>query len=147
MCLEDDGGPNADDVLPSVLLAVYEASSTFSDLRQFVVDAGEALKAADAPQRTRLAPIARQIGATVLNRGDKELAMLMAEAALPEPPTYSHQIRTARDAFRMGNAIRPAGLITRPGLILPEVPADYLDPAAQRAFLELETQVHSAEGG
>ena len=146
LCLDDDSHRNADDVLPSVLLAVYEASRTLSDLRQIVIEAAEALKDADARQRIRLSPIARQIGATALNRGDTELATVMAEAALPKPPTDSRQISSAGEAFRMASAIRPAGPIPRPGLVFPVIPTDYLDPASQTAFLELEAQVHTARG-
>jgi hypothetical protein len=139
-----DGGIEAQ-LVAFVFLAIYCASDPPQPgaLRDTALEAARVLGEADDRDRLQLAPLARQLGATAIHRGDPAMAQLMAAASMPEPPTGSKQIRDGREKFAFAGGFDLPAYVGRPGLDLPEIPRDYLSADAQREFLALERAAYN----
>jgi hypothetical protein len=148
LAVTDDGRLSADEVLAPVLLLIYESSRETGEpeLKIILEEAAQAIKGADPQMRSRLAPIARQLGATALHRGDRESATLMAQASVLRSSSASRQVETIGDAFSLGGSRRLAGGMARPELQMPAIPDDYLDEDTQKEFLALEREMHTGKG-
>jgi hypothetical protein len=140
--LRDDDG-RVEHIVASVFLAIYVASEPPQpgELRTMILGMARVIRGAEDRGRPQLAPLARQLGATAIHRGDLEMAQVMAAASLPEPPTGPRQLREDGEQFMLSGGVE-LPFTRRPGLDLPEIPRDYLSVDAQGKFLEMERIAH-----